>query len=69
MRSVITRTVPGTLHAVACHIIHLAVMAGVQPGLQAGLVARQVDVRDPHLGKAQLRAPGLDGTRKFVEVG
>jgi hypothetical protein len=29
---------PGTLHAVACHIIHLAMVAGVQPGLQAGFV-------------------------------
>jgi hypothetical protein len=44
-------------------------VAGIQPGLQARLVARQVDVRDPDFGKAQLRAPRLDGACELVEVG
>jgi tRNA threonylcarbamoyladenosine biosynthesis protein TsaE len=44
-------------------------VAGVQPGLQAGFVVRQVDVGDAHVGKAEFRAPGLDGAGEFVEVG
>jgi hypothetical protein len=32
-------------------------------------MARQVHVRDPHVGKTELRAPSLDGAREFVEVG
>ena len=57
---------PGALHAVACHIIHLAVAARVQPGLQARLGVRQVDVGDAHVGKAEFGAPVLDGARKLL---
>ena len=46
--------------AVACHIVHVAVAAGVQPALQARLVLAQVRAGDADLLKAQLPAPGLD---------
>jgi hypothetical protein len=54
---------PRTLHAVGCHIIHLAVVARIQPGLQACFEVPQIDIGNAHVGKAQPRAPSLDGAR------
>jgi hypothetical protein len=47
------------------HVVHFAVHAGVQPGLQAGFGVTEVDVGDADFGKAQLHAPALDAEGKF----
>ncbi len=46
--------------SVACHIVHVAVAAGVEPSLQPRLVLAQIRAGDADLLKAQLPAPGLD---------
>jgi hypothetical protein len=42
------------------HIVHLTLVAGVQPALQVRLVLGQLHIGDADLLKAQLAAPVLD---------
>lgn len=43
------------------HVVHLAVVAGLQPALQVRFVLAQLDVADTDLLEPQLAAPVLDG--------
>ena len=50
------------------HIVHLALVAGIQPALQVGLVLTQLQAADAHLLEAQFTAPVLDGLSEAGEV-
>ncbi len=52
---------PRTLVAVGGHVVHLALVALLQPALQVGFVLGQVDAGDAYLLKAELTPPLLDG--------
>ena len=59
MRALTTRTVPGAAPAggcaaaVAAHVVHFAVKAGVEPPQQVPLVLRDLDARDAECVEAQ----------------
>lgn len=52
-----------------CHIVHLAVIPGVEPALQVLLVLGQVQSRDPDLLKAELAPQCLDRLGKVCQPG
>ena len=52
---------PRAFAAVGGHVVHLALVARCQPGLEMRLVLAEVDAGDPHLLEAELAAPLLDG--------
>ncbi len=60
---------PGALAAVLGHEAHLAVMAGGQPALQAGLVLGQVDVGDAQLLEAELVGPAAQALGQGMRIG
>ena len=57
------------LAAVRGHVVHLALVAGIQPALQVRLVLAEVDVGDADLLEAQLAPPVLDGLRQLRKIG
>ena len=58
-----------TLHAVAGHVVHFAVVPCIDPGLQGRFHVRQIHVGDAHLGKTQLAPPLFNGARQDGEIG
>jgi hypothetical protein len=48
----------------ASHVVHGAVIAGVQPFLQVALVLTQFHIGDPHLLESQLCTPPADFLRQ-----
>jgi len=47
------------------HVVHLALIARLEPGLEVRLVLAKVDAGDPHLLEAELAAPLLDGVGEY----
>jgi hypothetical protein len=53
---------------VRCHIIHLTVMAGIEPCLQTGFRLRQIGIGNPNIGETKLAAPRLDGNGECGQI-
>jgi hypothetical protein len=75
MRTLITRTRAGqefggarALHAVARHIIHLPVKAGLQPGGQAGFGVGEIDPAHADRVEAEFAPPLSDPRNKCRAV-
>jgi hypothetical protein len=56
------------LAAMGGHVVHFALVTGVQPALQVLLMLAQLDIGDADLLEAQLASPVLDGLRQLSEV-
>src|SRR3546814_648934 len=54
--------------AVGSHVLHFAVVAGVEPALQVMLVLGQIQAADADLLETQLAAPVLDGLGEGEEI-
>lgn len=59
---------PGSLQTVRGHVIHLAVKAVIQPGLQARFCAGQVNARHSDLGKTQFVGPSANTRNKKKRI-
>ncbi|GLO28293.1 hypothetical protein PPUN12996_03490 [Pseudomonas putida] len=57
-----------TLAAVGTQVIHLALVAGVEPALQMVFVFAKVYPGDANMGKTEFLAPNLDGLGQLGEV-
>ena len=73
MRSDSTRSVPGTsvrapLRRDASDVIHVAVVAGLQPALQVGRVFTEVHIGDTQLLKPSSFAQSSNAFGKFAVV-
>jgi hypothetical protein len=53
----------------ACHIIHLAMPARVEPSEQMRLLGLETGVGDPDLAESQFETPGADVARECAEIG
>ncbi len=75
MRATMARTVPGTSSAGRArrvpwlrHIIHVAVVARLQPRQQARFRVAQIDIGDADRIEAERRAPGTHGLRQGGQI-
>ncbi|MCY1308431.1 hypothetical protein D9M70_584390 [compost metagenome] len=57
------------LAAVGAHVVHLALVARLQPALQMRAVLFEVEPADADLLEAEFTAPDLDGLGEMLEVG